>query len=77
MRFCNTLFIRTLLSVALLAMTLAGCRPVAAPQFTPSAAVTALDDEAADDEERQLYRVCRIKSARNCSSGPARPFHPS
>jgi mono/diheme cytochrome c family protein len=76
MRFCNTLFIRTLLSVALLAMTLAGCRPVAAPQFTPSAPVTALDDEAADDEERQLYRGLQDQISKELLQRAGTPLSP-
>lgn len=36
--------------------TLSGCRPSERPQFTPSAEVLALDDEAADDEERKIWQ---------------------
>jgi mono/diheme cytochrome c family protein len=76
MRFLNTLITRTLLSVALPAMTLAGCRPVAAPQFTPSAAVTALDDEAADDEERQLYRGLQDQISKELLQRAGTPLSP-
>lgn len=45
-----------LVSVFGLVATLVGCRPAERPQFAPSAEVLALDDEAADDEERKIWR---------------------
>jgi mono/diheme cytochrome c family protein len=46
---------RTVLSVVVGAAAIAGCRPAEAPRFTPSSAAAALDDEAADQEERDLW----------------------
>lgn len=47
---------RTTCSVIVLLAFMGGCRPAERPQFTPSADVLALDDEAADDEERKIWQ---------------------
>jgi len=55
MNFINTLTSRTILSVIATAAAISGCRPTESPRFTPGPEVSALDDEAADDEERELW----------------------
>lgn len=46
---------RMVLSVVVGAAAIAGCRPAEIPQFTPSPAAAALDDESADQEERDIW----------------------
>lgn len=56
MKLFSTLSSRTIPGVFVLLAALGGCRPAERPQFTPSAEVLALDDEAADDEERKIWK---------------------
>jgi len=56
MKFFSTPSSRMIFSVIVLVAALCGCRPAERPQFTPSADVLALDDEAADDEERKIWQ---------------------
>ncbi|MGD9635553.1 MAG: cytochrome c [Pirellulales bacterium] len=61
MKFFSTLPSGTIFCVFVLLAALSGCRPAERPQFTPSADVLALDDEAADDEERKLWHDLQQK----------------
>lgn len=76
MRVCQTLIVRTLLGVAIVSLVVTGCRPTAAPQFTPSAAVASLDDEAADDEERQLWQDLQAQISKEVLQRAGTPLAP-
>lgn len=55
MKLSITLTSRKILSVIAAVAAISGCRPTEPSQFTSSPEVAALDDEAADDEERKLW----------------------
>ena len=55
MKFDTAILSWTMFGAIASVVTVGGCRPAEAPQFTPSPTVSALDDEAADDEERKLW----------------------
>ena len=67
---------RTVLGVVVGAAAIAGCRPTEAPRFTPSPAAAALDDEAADQEERDLWHKLQQQIAAELQQRCGAPLEP-
>lgn len=76
MTFNYTLDSWMILGLVALASTLAGCRPTEPARFTASPEVAALDDEAADDEERQIWQELQLQIAAELSKHCGTPQAP-
>jgi mono/diheme cytochrome c family protein len=76
MQFRFAITTRTVLSVVVGAAAIAGCRPTEPPRFTPSPAAEALDDEAADQEERDLWHKLQQQIASELQQRCGAPLAP-